>query len=203
MESRRSAEDFFIVDNSDEHWKAIEYVRQWCEISETIDIAAGYFEIGALLALDGQWQKVDRIRILIGSETSRQTAEIIAEAISRLSSSFDPERVKDPFLEGLESIVQGIVDGKIELRVYTDKKFHAKAYITHGRLEVVGSAALVGSSNFTLPGLTRNIELNVQVTGTPVRELQAWFEEYWNDADEVRPELLDILGPGSNVLIRQ
>ena len=158
MESRRSAEDFFIVDNSDEHWKAIEYVRQWCEISETIDIAAGYFEIGALLALDGQWQKVDRIRILIGSETSRQTAEIIAEAISRLSSSFDPERVKDPFLEGLESIVQGIVDGKIELRVYTDKKFHAKAYITHGRLEVVGSAALVGSSNFTLPGLTRNIE---------------------------------------------
>ena len=193
MESRRSAEDFFIVDNSDEHWKAIEYVRQWCEISETIDIAAGYFEIGALLALDGQWQKVDRIRILIGSETSRQTAEIIAEAISRLSSSFDPERVKDPFLEGLESIVQGIVDGKIELRVYTDKKFHAKAYITHGRLEVVGSAALVGSSNFTLPGLTRNIELNVQVTGTPVRELQAWFEEYWNDADEVRPELLDIL----------
>ena len=31
------------------------------------------------------------------------------------------------------------------------------AYITHAKLEVVGSQALVGSSNFTAPGLTKNI----------------------------------------------
>jgi len=52
----KSQGEFFIVDNSDEHWKALEYVRQWCEISSAIDIATGHFEIGALLALDGEWQ---------------------------------------------------------------------------------------------------------------------------------------------------
>jgi HKD family nuclease len=45
----------------------------------------------------------------------------------------------------------------------TARSFHAKAYITHAKLEVVGSQALVGSSNFTAPGLTKNIELNIQV----------------------------------------
>ena len=36
--------------------------------------------------------------------------------------------------------------------------------------------ALVGSSNFTHAGLTRNIELNVQVDNE-VGELQNWYEE--------------------------
>ena len=41
------------------------------------------------------------------------------------------------------------------------EKFHAKARITHARLDVVGSSALVGSANFTYPGATENIELSV------------------------------------------
>jgi hypothetical protein len=65
------AGELFIVDNSEEHWKALEYVRQWCGLSRSIDIATGYFEVGALLALDEAWQQVDQIRILIGSESSR------------------------------------------------------------------------------------------------------------------------------------
>jgi HKD family nuclease len=59
--------------------------------------------------------------------------------------------------------VDALRNRKIECRVYTKEKFHAKAYITHSKLTVVGSAALVGSSNFTQPGLTRNIELNIQI----------------------------------------
>jgi len=43
--------DQFIVDNEDDEWKALEYVRKWCEISRAIDIATGHFEIGAFLAL--------------------------------------------------------------------------------------------------------------------------------------------------------
>ena len=34
-----AASDFFIVDNTDEHWKALQYVREWCDISSAIDIA--------------------------------------------------------------------------------------------------------------------------------------------------------------------
>jgi superfamily II DNA or RNA helicase len=188
-----SAEEFFIVDNSDEHWKALEYLKEWCEISESIDIATGYFEIGALLRLEGKWQKVDKIRILIGSEQSRQTVETIRRACEVLNSSLANEILDDPFLIGLDSVIEAIRVGKIEIRVYKSRKFHAKAYITHGKLQVVGSAALVGSSNFTPAGLTRNIELNVRFTGPEVRELQAWFETYWEQGESITEDILKVL----------
>jgi len=180
-----------IVDNSDEHWKALDYVREWCQISESIDIATGHFELGAFLALDGEWQKVDKIRLLIGGETSRQTADAIAAALDR---SITFERAEgDPLLTGAAAVVQAIRDGKIEIRTYREKKFHAKAYITHGRLSVVGSAALVGSSNFTRPGLTQNVELNVRFGGLEVRELQAWYDQHWQDSVAIEAELLKVL----------
>jgi superfamily II DNA or RNA helicase len=183
--------DQFIVDNTAEDWKALHYVREWCDISDAIDIATGHFEIGAFLALDGAWQKVDKIRLLIGGETSRTTADAIAAA---LDTSITMERqTGDAFLTGAEAVVDGIRSKKIEIRVYRPKKFHAKAYITKSRLKVVGSAALVGSSNFTRPGLTQNVELNVKFQGPEVAELQEWYEEHWEQATPVEPDLLAVL----------
>ncbi len=181
----------FIVDNTAEDWKALQYVREWCDISAAIDIATGHFEVGAFLALDGAWQKVERIRLLIGGETSRTTADAIATA---LDTSIVVERqTGDTFLTGIEAVVDGIRSGKIEIRVYKPKKFHAKAYITHSKLKVVGSAALVGSSNFTRPGLTQNVELNVKFQGPEVADLQEWYEQHWDEATPVNDELLSVL----------
>ncbi|GAC1383063.1 MAG: helicase-related protein [Marmoricola sp.] len=181
----------FIVDNTAADWKALQYVREWCDISSAIDIATGHFEIGAFLALDGAWQKVDKIRLLIGGETSRTTADAIAAA---LDTSIVVERqTGDAFLTGVDAVVDGIRTGKIEIRVYKPKKFHAKAYITHSKLKVVGSAALVGSSNFTRPGLTRNVELNVKFQGPEVADLQEWYEKHWDEATPVNPEVLAVL----------
>lgn len=181
----------FIVDNTDEDWKALQYVREWCDISSAMDIATGHFEIGALLALDGAWQKVEKIRLLIGGETSRTTADAIASA---LDTSIDLERqTGDALLTGVGAVVDGIRSGKIEIRVYKPKKFHAKAYITHSKLKVVGSAALVGSSNFTRPGLTQNVELNVKFQGPEVADLQEWYEQHWDEATPANVELLAVL----------
>jgi len=57
-------------------------------------------------------------------------------------------------------------------------------------MEVVGSAALVGSSNLSFPGLTENVELNVQIAGHPVTVLQEWYEEHWAKAEDVSAEIL-------------
>jgi hypothetical protein len=61
----KTGSELFIVDNSDDDWKVLRYLHDWCQISKGIDIATGYFEIGALLGLKDEWQKVDQIRILI------------------------------------------------------------------------------------------------------------------------------------------
>ncbi len=189
----KSATNLFIVDNSDEDWKVVDYLRQWTEIARAFDIATGYFEIGALLALDGFWQKLDHIRILMGDEVSLRTKrafeESLADILGKLDESLEDEKEQDDFLTGVPGIVQALKDRKILARVYRKRKFHAKAYITHGRMEVIGSTALVGSSNFTSPGLTQNVELNVQLQ-REVERLQEWYETHWDKAEDVTPEVL-------------
>lgn len=195
----KSGSELFIVDNSDADWKALRYLHDWCQISKAIDIATGYFEIGALLGLENEWQKIDQIRILMGDEVSKRTKAAFAQGLAnlkqKLDASLEAEKTHNDFLTGVPAIVDAIRAGKILCRVYRKNKFHAKAYITHARLEVVGSSALVGSSNFTRPGLTENIELNVQITGRQVGVLQEWYEEHWNAAEDVTLEILQTIEP--------
>lgn len=193
----KTGSELFIVDNSDADWKVLRYLHDWCQISKAFDIATGYFEIGALLGLRDEWRKVDEIRVLMGDEVSKRSKTAFAQGLAniraRLDASLEAEKEKNDFLSGVPAIVEAIRAGKIRCRVYRKEKFHAKAYLTHARLEVVGSSALVGSSNFTYPGLTENIELNVQITGRPVTVLQEWFEEHWNAAEDVTPEILRVI----------
>lgn len=197
-QAKESSAALFIVDNSDSDWKVRSYLTEWCELSKAIDIATGYFEIGSLLALEGKWQAVDHFRILMGDEVSMRTKRAFAEGLKkiaqRLDASLEAEKAKDDFLAGVPAIVAAIRAGKIECRVYRKDKFHAKAYITHARSAVVGSSALVGSSNFTFPGLCENVELNVRISSSAeVGLLQEWYERHWQDAEDITPDILRTL----------
>ena len=187
--------DLFIVDNSVSGWTGLEYLRQWSDLARSFDIATGFFEIGALLALDGKWQQLEKIRLLMGDEVSLQTHKVFKEAlrqrVGRLDDSLEHEKGPNPFLEGVKAVVEAIAEGRVECRVCRRNKFHAKAYITHAKFDVVGAQALVGSSNFTKPGLTRNVELNIQVqSGREVAQLQDWFEAHWAAAEDVTTDVL-------------
>src|SRR5208283_3966347 len=192
----QNGSDLFIVDNSDSDWKVRNYLHDWTDIAKSFDIATGYFEIGALLALDGHWQKLEKLRILMGDECTRRTKKALLAGIETakciLNSSIEKEKEKNDFLQGVPAIVDAIKKGQIDCRIYTKEKFHAKAYITHARLSVVGSMALVGSSNFTYPGLTDNVELNIQIR-REVEILQEWYERHWNEAEEISAEILKVI----------
>jgi superfamily II DNA or RNA helicase len=191
--------DLFIVDNSDDRWKGLTYIQEWTEIATSFDIATGFFEIGSLLALDGRWQSLQKIRILMGDEMSARTKQALLEGLKtkitdRLDESIESEKEGNDFLRGVAAIVGGIRDRKIECRVYAKRKFHAKAYITHPKVSVIGSVALVGSSNFTVPGLTQNIELNVQIRAPgDVADLQAWFEKYWEEGEDISDDVIRVI----------
>src|SRR5205823_4406583 len=125
----------FIVDNADGGRDGLGYLREWCEIARAFDIATGYFEVGALLALDGDWQKLDKVRILMGDQVSHRTKKALLEAVKaraeiELDVGLERDKEKNPFLTGVDAVVEAMRHGRIEFRVYNRDKFHAKAYIT-------------------------------------------------------------------------
>ena len=168
MSTDTKGRDLFIVDNSISGWTGLRSLEEWTGIATAFDIATGYFEIGSLLALDGKWQGLEKIRILMGAETTHRTRKALLKAVrdhavDTLNISLEADKDQNPFLHGVPAILEALRSGQIDCRVYDHDKFHAKTYITHAKMEVVSSQALVGSSNFTAPGLTKNIELNIQV----------------------------------------
>ncbi len=199
MTADSKGRDLFIVDNSVSGWTGLRYLEEWSGIARAFDIATGYFEIGSLLALDGKWQRLEKIRILMGAETTHRTRKALlhavrARAVQILDGSIEADKGANPFLHGVPAILESLRSRQIECRVYDKDKFHAKAYITHAKLKVVGSQALVGSSNFTAPGLTKNIELNIQVqSAREVAQLQEWFESHWNEATEVTDAVIETI----------
>ena len=196
----------YIVDNSEEIRSVKNYLQEWCSISKQMDIATGYLEIGGLLALDQDWQKMDKIRIILGNEVTKRTKTVIDTVVKaileRIRDSIDEEAEKNEFLIGVPAILDAMKSGKIECRVYDSSKFHAKAYITYFRdeyrdqfissMNVPSGYALVGSSNFTKAGLTQNIELNVQVKND-VDQLQQWFEKYWEEGVDITQAILEVI----------
>lgn len=197
-----SREALFIIDNSkDENgpeWNGLEYLQQWCDISKKFDIATGYFDISALNALDGKWQQLEEIRILMGDEMTKRTSTALAKAIDKiknfLDDSIEKEKDANAFLKGVAGIIEGIRSGKIKCKIYNKKKFHAKCYITYSKSPVVPPVALVGSSNFTYSGLTQNLELNVQISSlAEVTILQDWYEKHWEDALDISEEIINVI----------
>lgn len=195
--------NLYTVDNSTEEQSVKTYLQDWCSVSKQMDIATGYLEIGGLLELDEDWQKLDKIRIILGNEVTPRTHAVITAAvnaiIARLKHSVDNEQEQNEFLFGVLAILEALKTRKIECRVFDKSKFHAKAYITYFRddyraqfiqsMNVPAGYALVGSSNFTKAGLTQNIELNVQIKDD-VEELQRWFDAHWKQGVDITEAIL-------------
>jgi superfamily II DNA or RNA helicase len=191
--------DLFLVDNSENEWNVLRYLREWTSISSSLDIATGCFEIGSLLALDRFWQKLQKIRILMGDDVTARTRKAFIDALkqqikNQLDCSLEQEKDKNDFLKGVPGIVDAMQKGIIQCRVYTKRKFHAKAFITHPKVKSIGQVALTGSSNFTVPGITENVELNVQNRAPDnVAELHYWFAKHWDEAEDITPDLVTVV----------
>ena len=73
-----------------------------------------------------------------------------------------------------------LIESRVQCRIATSRhKFHAKVYIFGDEVAVVTSA------NLTVMGLSSNIEVGALLTGTPVRELIAWFNSFWRDGSRL------------------
>ena len=169
------------------------------EKSSYLDVATGFFEIGGLLQLEAHWERLDKIRILMGSALGERTRKILTDRFlpeieARFREGLDDERRRHPLLERIRAVASAFERGQIECRVHVQKgkKFHAKAFLT-GDPERC-SVAQVGSSNFTAQGLTRNTELNARFTDpASTSRIQEWFDDRWEESEEFTDQLAEIL----------
>ncbi|MEP0765834.1 MAG: DEAD/DEAH box helicase family protein [Fimbriimonadia bacterium] len=185
-----------LIDNRTDNL-VLDAVRRLMATAKRVDIATGFFEIGALLDLDGAWQPLEGLRLLAGGDISRQTRAEMARALrDRRLNGIEARQEMDDWkaLDGLAAIRAALASGHIRARIYTRAKFHAKAYrfVTGG----VVDHGLIGSSNLTRPGLTQNLELNLFTSDTAqLRELGEWYQQAWNEAEDITEEMLAAIEP--------
>ncbi|MDB9372337.1 helicase-related protein [Nodularia sphaerocarpa] len=98
--------------------------------------------------------------------------------------------------KGLQRLKQQLISKKLIVKLYLRHTLHAKLYIVpqnHYNLPFIG---FLGSSNLTFSGLSRQGELNIDVTDhDATKKLQDWFNDRWEDkfSLDISQELAEII----------
>ncbi len=220
-----------IIDNRQQ--KLVDNINQILHSSEAAHFAVGYFFLSGFTAIAPRLATIPQMRLLIGNTSNRETIEQLAEGYRRLELIKDhleaqeyPKRTerKQMATETAENIrssvelmdqtdeaetlvknlVQMIEEKRLQVRVYTKGRLHAKAYIfDYGTIynqqgqpleRQEKGLAIVGSSNLTLSGISHNTELNVIVHGNENHtSLTEWFNQLWDEATEFDQTLMQSL----------
>src|SRR5687768_1035851 len=103
--------DLFVVDNSDSGWTGLRYLKEWCDLATSIDIATGLFEVGSLVALDSSSQQLGKIRILMGADITLSTRTLLLEATKAraeryLDEGLEADKDRNPFLNGVPAVAE-------------------------------------------------------------------------------------------------
>jgi superfamily II DNA or RNA helicase/HKD family nuclease len=188
-----------VIDNRE--IKLAEVINELLHSTEHLDIAVGYFFLSGLeLIKEKLFELMEkpsaRIRILIGNQTNTATVSFLEKGISPEHAAIkDAKDVAESTPEDLIEVVKWMREKRIEFKVYTGPAnyFHAKSYLFHTtiRTDRTEGYAIVGSSNFSMSGLTGNTELNT-ISQDNFYALSNWFELIWNsnEVKDFSPELL-------------
>ena len=182
-----------IIDNS--NVKLIEVLKEKLSVSKKARFAVGWLFLSGFKELRNEIDNLEKLEILAGSRTNKQTAEVIRlekkwekavkDTLERTKYLTEEERQKildeefkglmndlsyiKPTLEDIEFLkwfLEKLREGKIEIRIYYKEPLHAKLYLFEYKDQRHGlGEAIVGSSNFSLSGFNLNTELNVRVLG--------------------------------------
>ncbi|MDE2776788.1 MAG: phospholipase D-like domain-containing protein [Chloroflexota bacterium] len=96
----------------------------------------------------------------------------------------------------LRDLVRQLRAGKVAVKLFLRYPLHAKLYLIHRRDTVTPTVGYLGSSNLTLAGLSKQGELNTEVSDVDAcQKLQAWFDERWDDrwCLDITEDLIEVI----------
>jgi len=180
------------------------------------DCLVGYFYASGFHMLYKSLERTDKIRILIGISTNRDTYELIQKArepeqttifmshkeskeqfsemvIQEMEQSKDDHAVE----EGIRKFIEWLRSDppKLEIHVYPTETIHAKLYImTFKEGDRDKGRVITGSSNFTKSGLRNNIEFNVELKNRSDYEFSLEkFNELWEHSVDVSEKYVETI----------
>ena len=134
----------------------------------SLDVATAYFNVGGWQLLREGLNGLGNFRLLLGDEPEAGSDLGLREAGARpvkgLIRDLARENFNEQTLRLVEDLIAFLRQEHVQVRLYTGGFLHAKCYLFYsgGGFERFNPvAAIVGSSNFTRPGLLTNKELNL------------------------------------------
>jgi SNF2 family DNA or RNA helicase len=195
-------------DNRSHRGTVGDFLKSGIQPGSNLSFVSAYFTVHAYEALASQLEGAAKLQFLFGEpsfvtgidrgEKAKANFKLTEHGIT-IAKTLTQRSAAKACAEWIERMV--------EIRSIRQSNFlHGKAYhIENGN----ASSAILGSSNFTVPGLglgtNSNVELNLVVDSNRDRDdLKAWFEEVWNDdaltkdvSDEVLTYLKRLAAPNS------
>lgn len=144
-----------IIDNED--GTMAEFLKNALKDNDgRVSIATGYFNVEGYAELRSPLQEAAKkndfhLRLLIGNEAvvkKDATPQCEAEAEGSLPEELEGLTINDNYAALVSDLVEFLRQEKVELRQNPERFSHAKCYI-------FDDLAVVGSSNFTRPGLKK------------------------------------------------
>lgn len=194
-----------IFDNIDQ--QLLPTLKTTLDVSHRADFCVGYFNLRGWRQIDEhieQWAggDGDRCRLLVGMQTLPQQELASAYNIIKRDGELDNQtavRLKKSLAEhfrqqltmgaptaadevGLRRLASQIKGGKVVVKLHLRHTLHAKLYLLFRHDPVSPSIGFLGSSNLTFAGLSKQGELNVDITDHDAcNKLARWFEDRWSD----------------------
>jgi len=196
-----------IIDNSPER-ELINVIKNQLKKSKEAKFAIGYFFLSgfSLVKEDfpDKYNASPFLKIVMGNETTYQTKEELAAGYNlrelfkqRMIEDLQKTELNEEQIKQLRHLREFVASNIIDVKLFDKSRMHAKLYLflTAPEEEYASQGlAVVGSSNFTAKGLTKNKELNVLLTSREdVLYLEQWFDHLWDEAVEFREDLLKVI----------
>ncbi len=196
-----------IIDNSQGR-ELVKVIKDQLKKSKEAKFAIGYFFLsGFNLVKDDFPESIEKkpfLKLVMGNETTYPTKEELVAGYNlrelfkqKMIEDLQKSKLSEEQINQLKELREFIAKNIIDVKLFENSRLHAKLYLFLTKPdEDYGSPglAVVGSSNFTAEGLTKNKELNVLLTSREeVLYLNDWFDRLWEESTEFREDLLKVI----------
>lgn len=196
-------------------------LRETIQVAYRADFCVGYFNLRGWKVVSDlveRWEGTEesRVRLIVGMQRLPADELKAANRLIKRDETMDNasairlrKRLAEEFREQLtiglptnqdEKVLQTLAAqlraGKVVVKLHLRHTLHAKLYLNFRHDPINPVVGYLGSSNFTLSGLEKGGELNIDVLdGDACTKLSKWFGDRWEDkwSLDISNELAEII----------